>query len=63
MKNVDQKFKKYSRCGIGICVQVKRTANAVLVRRNDGDPTLSFGHDEWSAFVSGVNAGEFDTPS
>jgi hypothetical protein len=47
----------------GNCVEVMETADGFLVRdtkdRGDG-PVLSFTHDEWTAFIQGVNNGEFD---
>lgn len=46
------------------CVEVAAGADAVAVRDSkdlDG-PVLSFTRDEWSAFLAGVKAGEFDGP-
>ncbi len=44
------------------CVSVARSADGVFVRdtKDPGKTTLSFTHDEWSAFVGGVRKGEFD---
>lgn len=43
------------------CVAV-RIRDTIDVRdtKNPGGPTISFNKDEWSAFVKGVKAGEFD---
>ncbi len=47
-------------CTSGSCVQVAHTDGAVFIRQS-ADPTrvLEFTPDEWTAFVKGVNAGEF----
>ena len=47
---------------IRICVSVKITDDAVMVR-DTKDPTKAvqkYTHDEWNAFLMGVKAGEFD---
>lgn len=47
----------------GTCVEVGTcTCGEVLVRdsKDRDGPVLSFGGAEWSAFVAGVHAGEFD---
>lgn len=55
-------FKVSSFCSLGDCVEVGQTSDgAVLVRdTKDRALELSFTRDEWSAFVAGVKAGEFD---
>jgi hypothetical protein len=47
--------------GGGNCVEVA-VAELVMVRdsKNPDGPVLVFGKTEWSAFVRGVKAGEFD---
>jgi Domain of unknown function (DUF397) len=49
-------------CNWGNCVEVGRTADgAVLVRdTKDRAQALTFTDEEWTAFVAGVKAGEFD---
>ena len=45
------------------CVEVMETEQGFLVRdTKDGEqgPVLSFTHDEWQAFLAGVDNGEFD---
>jgi hypothetical protein len=52
-------------CSAGTCVGVAVTSDRVTVvdtKAVDG-PNLSFTADEWSAFVAGVKAGEFDVPT
>jgi hypothetical protein len=56
-------FKISSFCNFGNCVEVGRTDDgAVLVRdtKDRAQHALSFTDEEWSAFVAGVKAGEFD---
>ena len=50
-------------CSYGSCVEVGRTPEgAVLVRdtKDRAQQALTFTPDEWTAFVAGVKAGEFD---
>lgn len=58
----DLQFKKSSYSVWTHCVEVQRTDNEVRVRdsKNPTGPTLTFNHDEWKAFRSGMIAGEFD---
>lgn len=44
------------------CVEVSQVADRVLVRdsKDPQGPALEFTLAEWSAFVQGVKAGEFD---
>lgn len=55
-------FKISSFCNFGGCVEVGRSAEgAVLVRdTKDRALQLAFTDEEWTAFVAGVKAGEFD---
>jgi hypothetical protein len=44
------------------CVEARSDENVILVRNSrfpDG-PSLGFTRDEWTAFISGAKAGEFD---
>jgi Domain of unknown function (DUF397) len=52
---------KSSRCASGTCVEVAKVADGYLIRdskRPEVAP-LTFTSDEWTAFVAGVQAGEF----
>jgi len=46
----------------GNCVEVKMEPDAIQVRhtKDRSGPTLKFTASEWTAFVRGVCAGEFD---
>jgi len=58
----DYKISSFS--GGGNCVEVARLPNGRFAVRDSKDPSgsvrLVFGLAEWTAFVSGVKAGEFD---
>lgn len=45
-----------------ICVSVKISDDKVQVRdtKDPSKTTLTFDHNEWKAFISGVKNGEFD---
>ncbi|MFP5068922.1 DUF397 domain-containing protein [Pseudonocardia nantongensis] len=50
-----------SYCLDGDCVAVAADAGGgVVLKDTKGSGTLSFTADEWSAFLAGVRAGEFD---
>ncbi|WP_433557597.1 DUF397 domain-containing protein [Pseudonocardia xinjiangensis] len=53
-----------SYCTGGGCVEVGRTPDGPVVVRDSKDPergtSLVFTREEWTAFVAGVKAGEFD---
>jgi hypothetical protein len=56
---------KSSRSGNdGGCVEVAEIGDAVAVRdsKDAGGPALVFTREEWTAFVAGAAAGEFDLP-
>ena len=56
-------FRKSSFCTDGgSCVEVHLGASGVAVRdsKDQGSALLRFDPAEWSAFVAGVKAGEFD---
>ncbi|MGN2641509.1 DUF397 domain-containing protein [Nocardia takedensis] len=46
----------------GTCVEVAGTPSTVYVRNSNARDagTVAFTRAEWSAFLEGVNAGEFD---
>jgi hypothetical protein len=54
-------FKRAGACSGGNCVEVAVLADHVLIRdsKNPDVAPLSFTHDEWAAFVKGVENGEF----
>ena len=62
MSEIDPpKWVKSTRCSAATCVEVAKVADQYLIRdskRPDVAP-LSFTKEEWTAFVEGVNAGEF----
>ena len=62
--NIDEtpQWQKSSYCGTSACVEVAQTSDVVLVRdsKNPKVAPLAFTTDEWSAFVRGVKAGEFN---
>jgi hypothetical protein len=56
-------WRKSSRSGNnGQCVEVRDQGDAVGVRdsKNPQGPALTFTPEEWSAFIEGAKAGEFD---
>jgi hypothetical protein len=58
-------WRKSSTSGDGGCVEVRIGAKHVHVRDTKNRPkaVLTFTHQEWCAFVSGVRLGEFDIPT
>lgn len=56
---------KSSRSGDVNCVEVRVLEDNVQVRNSKEKPGafLTFTHDEWYAFLSGVRLGEFDLPT
>jgi Domain of unknown function (DUF397) len=61
---VEVAFRAASQCSGGNCVEVGSDGTEVLVRdsKDRKIPPLRFNAGEWSAFVAGVRAGEFDLP-
>lgn len=57
-------WRKSSASGTGNCVEV-RCGDTVRVRdsKDPSGPVLTFTLAEWSAFLAGVRAGEFDGPA
>ena len=56
-------FRVSSFCSFGNCVEVGRSPEGSVVVRDTKDYTqqlLTFTDEEWTAFVAGVKAGEFD---
>lgn len=56
------KWRKSSKCGNATCVEVAKVdADTYLIRdsKRPENPALSFTGEEWTAFVEGVQAGEF----
>jgi Domain of unknown function (DUF397) len=57
-------YRTSSFCNLGDCVEVGLIPDGGVVVRDTKDPerrtVLTFSGSEWSAFVQGVKAGEFD---
>ena len=56
-------FKVSTFCNRGDCVEVGMAADGNVIVRDSKDAdrsSLVFTSDEWTAFVKGVKAGEFD---
>ena len=47
-------------CHLGNCVKVSTADSRVYVGSTQQNWVLSFTTDEWTAFLAGVKAGEFD---
>lgn len=59
-------FRRSTFCGPTACVEVAVGPSRVLVRdgkRGAASLCFEFTADEWSAFLAGVKAGEFDLPT
>jgi predicted secreted Zn-dependent protease len=58
-------WKKARASESGDCVEVARSGEITLVRdsKDPSGPHLRFTQREWSAFLLGVRAGEFDLPT
>lgn len=58
----DLKWRTASACEQGACVSVAFDNGNALVRdsKDPDGPALRFTRNEWTAFVGGVAAGEFD---
>lgn len=57
-------WRKSSRSGDGNCVEVAFDGDNMHVRdsKSPDGPVLRFTRSEWTAFVGGVEAGEFNLP-
>lgn len=57
-------WRKASFSGNNGCVEVADTSDHVWVRdtKDREGPVLAFTRSEWTAFLAGVRAGEFDGP-
>ncbi|MFD0657054.1 DUF397 domain-containing protein [Thermocatellispora tengchongensis] len=56
---------KHAQRGNGQCVEVATNLPRVVAVRDSKDrtgPVLTFTHDEWKAFIGGIQRGEFDLP-
>jgi predicted secreted Zn-dependent protease len=55
-------WRKSSASAQGNCVEVAAAGESILVRdtKNRSGTVLTFTASEWQAFVTGVNAGEFN---
>lgn len=57
-------WRKSTASGVSGCVEVRFAPDEVRVRdtKDKNGTVLTFTPDEWRAFVSGVQLGEFDLP-
>ncbi|MFC7531364.1 DUF397 domain-containing protein [Actinoplanes sp. GCM10030250] len=65
MQDAKPTWRKSSRSGAaGHCVEVADVPAAVLVRdsKDATGPVLRFGTGDWTGFIAGIRAGEFDRP-
>ena len=65
MQDATLSWRKSTRSGAaGHCVEVATVPTTVLMRdsKDVTGPVLSFGRTQWTGFVDGVRAGEFDRP-
>ena len=65
MQNAKLHWRKSSRSGAaGHCVEVANAPAAVYVRdsKDATGPVLRFNERNWSSFIDGIRAGEFDRP-
>jgi uncharacterized protein DUF397 len=56
-------WRKSSRSGSGNCVEVAQNLPGIVAVRDSKDPdgaVLVFSPAEWTAFIDGVQAGDFD---
>lgn len=64
MQDANLTWRKSTRSGAaGHCVEVAYDAPATVLVRDSKDatgPVLSFGAPDWTGFIAGVRAGEFD---
>jgi hypothetical protein len=61
--DMDGIFRRSSFCHNGSCVEVALGDDGSALLRDGTDPTgpaLAFTADEWTAFIQGAKAGEFD---
>jgi hypothetical protein len=58
-------FRRASRCEAHNCCLVALESDAAHVadsKLDDHSPVISFGNRQWSAFIAGIKAGQFDLP-
>jgi hypothetical protein len=66
MQDANLTWRKSTRSGAaGHCVEVANGTAVVLVRdsKDATGPVLAFAGPDWTGFIAGVRAGEFDRPS
>jgi hypothetical protein len=54
-------WRRSSFCSKGGCVYVARDGDHIHIADHPDGTAMRFSIDEWTAFVAGVKAGEFDT--
>jgi predicted secreted Zn-dependent protease len=66
MQDANLTWRKSTRSGAaGHCVEIANVPSSVLVRdsKDVSGPVLAFGDADWTGFIDGVRAGEFDRPA
>jgi hypothetical protein len=60
--DIEPKWQRSSFCGSNACVEVAKLDGSYVLRdsKQPNGPVLTFDRAEWTAFVAGVNAGEFN---
>ncbi len=57
----EPRWRRSGRCANGACIEVAKVGDRYLLRdsKNPEAAPLSFSAPEWTAFVAGVEAGDF----
>jgi predicted secreted Zn-dependent protease len=52
-------------CANGACVEVAHGPTSIYLRDSEdpAGPRLAFTHEEWTTFLDGVRAGDYDAPA
>lgn len=58
---VEVAFTRSTHCATNACIEVAIQPDHVMIRDSKHpDHIIAFGRDDWTAFLAGVKAGEFD---
>lgn len=58
----ERRWRRARACSGGNCVEVLLTQHERVHVRDAGGRLVSYTYEEWSDFLAGVKAGEFDLP-